>query len=266
MCGIIGIAGNVREGDWHDTHSLLTELLVQSMERGTDATGFAAVTSPLDAQYRHRLITGKDALAAEAFCATNPFWGTLRRMRCCSVIAHVRYATSGSPQVNANNHPFIGKATHYAFSVVHNGIIQRPEDAADRLKVKLTTDCDSEIIEKMISVTGNIPLGIRRCLSELRGSMAIAAVEHRTGTVWLARDYQRPLWVARLRDRRRMVFASTPQIIQRAVEKRLGKFGDWVIELHPLTPGYVYALTPDARLFSVFTSAASRLEEVVETG
>jgi len=265
MCGIIGIVGNVREGDWHETHGLLTELLVQSMERGTDATGFAAVTSPLDHPNRHRLITGKAPRAADEFCQTNPFWRALRHRRCCSVIGHVRWATSGSPQNNANNHPFIGNANRYAFSVVHNGIIQRPDEAADRLGVRLSTDCDSEAIEKTISMTQNIPLGIRRCLGELRGSMAIAAVEHRTGTVWLARDYQRPLWVARLRDKRRMVFASTPQIIQRAVENRLGKFADWVIELHPLAPGYVYCLTPDARLFSVFSSAA-RIEEVAELG
>lgn len=265
MCGIIGIVGNVREGEWHETHDLLTELLVQSMERGTCATGFAAVTSPLDAPHRHRLLTDKAPQAADKFTSRNPFWNALLRQRCCSVIGHVRWSTSGSPSVNANNHPFVGKANGVAFSVVHNGIILNPLDAADRLGVNLTTDCDSEVIEKMISATGSIPLGLRRCLMELRGSMALAAVEHRTGTVWLARDAHRPLWVARLRDRRRMILASTPQIIRRAVERRLGRFGDNVAELQPLASGYVFCLTPDGRLFTAFTSAA-RLEEVADSG
>jgi glucosamine 6-phosphate synthetase-like amidotransferase/phosphosugar isomerase protein len=260
MCGIIGIVGNIREGDWHETHGLLTELLVQSMERGKDATGFAAVTSPLDHPNRHRLITDKAPLPADQFTAQNPFWQALRHHRCCSLIGHVRWATSGPASVNSNNHPFIGKANGFGFSVVHNGIISDPLDAANRLGVKLSTDCDSEVIEKMISISGDVAFGLRRCLTELRGSAAIACVDHRSGTVYLARDVQRPLWVARLRDKRRMVFASSPHILCRAIEKRLGKFSDWVIELHPLAPGYVYCLTTDARLFTVFT-AASRLEE-----
>lgn len=256
MCGIIGIVGSVREGEWHETHSLLSELLVQSMERGKDATGFAAVTSPFDRPNRHRLITDKAPLAADAFTATNPFWKTLRQMRCCSVIGHVRWTTSGPASENANNHPFVGKANSVAYSVVHNGIISQPEDAADRLGVNLSTRCDSEVIEKTISVTGDMARGLRRCLTDLRGSMAIVAVEHRTGTVWMARDPHRPLWMARLKDRRRTIFASTPDIIQRAVEKRLGRFGDWVTDLFPLAPGHVYCCTPDGRMFAAFTTAA----------
>jgi glucosamine 6-phosphate synthetase-like amidotransferase/phosphosugar isomerase protein len=263
MCGIIGIVGNVKEGDWHETHDLLTELFVQSMERGKDATGFAAITSSLDHPHRHRLITAKGPQAADEFTATNPFWKSLRRMRCCSVIGHVRWTTSGPASQNQNNHPFVGKANGASFSMVHNGIISQPEEAADRLGVKLTTQCDSEVIEKTISVTGDLPRGIRRCLTDLRGSMAIVAVEHRTGTVWLARDAQRPLWVARLRDRRRVVFASTPQIIMRAVERRLGRFGDHVLDFQPLATGHVYALTPDGRLIVAFTTPA-RLEEGAE--
>jgi glutamine phosphoribosylpyrophosphate amidotransferase len=256
MCGIIGIVGNVREGDWHETHGLLTELLVQSMERGKDATGFAAITSPLDAPNRHRLITDKSPLAADEFTGTNPFWQALRRMRCCSVVGHVRWTTSGPASDNRNNHPFVGNANQYAYSLVHNGIISQPEDAADRLGVKLTTQCDSEVIEKTISMTGDMARGMRRCLTELRGSMAIVAVEHRSGTVWLARDAHRPLWIARLRDGRRTMFASIPQIIQRAVEARLGRFGDWVTDIFPLAPGHVFCLTPEGQLFAAFTTAA----------
>ncbi len=256
MCAITGIVGNVREGDWHETHGLLTELLVQSLERGRDACGFVGITSPLDAPHRHRVITDKSPLAADEFTATNPFWKTLRRMRCCSVIGHVRWTTSGPASDNRNNHPFIGKTNSVAFSLVHNGIVHDPEEAADRLGIKLTTDCDSEVIEKTISVTGDMARGMRRCLVELKGSMALAAVEHRTGTVWLARDIHRPLWIARLRDGRRTVFASTPQIIERAVETRPGRFGDWVTDLFPLAPGHVYCLTPEGRLFAAYSTAA----------
>jgi hypothetical protein len=44
MCGIVAVIDKPREGEWKETHALLSELLVQSMERGVDATGFAAIT------------------------------------------------------------------------------------------------------------------------------------------------------------------------------------------------------------------------------
>lgn len=265
MCAITGMVGKVSKGGVYETHQLLSALFVESQERGIDASGFAAVTSPLDAPHRHRLVTSKAPQAAETFVQRDAAWRALRRIRCCSVIAHARYSTGSDPAYNPNNHPFIGRARGTAFSLVHNGIIADPSAAAKRLGVTLSTGTDSEIIEKMVSVTGSIPLGLRRCLSELRGSMAVAAIEHGTGQVWLARDYQRPLWVARLRDRRRTVFASTPQIIERAIESTLGAFGDWITDLHPLAPGYVYRCSPSGELVSVFGSAA-RLEEVAESG
>ena len=53
------------------------------------------------------------------------------------------------------------------------------------------------------------------------GAQALAVLDHRTGTTYLCRDDNRPLWVCRLRDRRRVIYASTPKIIARAVETRL---------------------------------------------
>ncbi|MGA2440211.1 MAG: hypothetical protein ABSH08_04595, partial [Tepidisphaeraceae bacterium] len=198
MCGIIAVIGKVREGQWSETHALLSELLVQSMERGTDATGFSAIASSFDRPFNHRLITAKAPQPADEFVNTNPFWKALRRMRCCSVIAHVRAATSGSPSDNRTNHPFLGRtAKGGSFSLVHNGIFLEPKETADRLSLKLATDCDSELAEKLVSSTGDFAMGLYRCLTELEGSMALVLVEHRSGTVWAVRDWGRPLWICR---------------------------------------------------------------------
>ena len=256
MCGIIAVVGNVREGDWGQTHRLLSALFVESMERGTDASGFAAVTSSLDRPSRHRLITAKEPLPADAFTRSNPFWQTLRRMRCCSVLGHVRWTTSGTALDNRNNHPFTGGVGRCRFSVVHNGIFSDPQETAHRLAVKLTTRCDSEIAEKLITITGDTALGLRRCLSELRGSMALAAVDHSTGTIWLARDHNRPLWIARLKDRRRIVVASTAEIIVRAIRKTMGSIGDEVDSIQPIAANYVHAITPDGRILTPFFAPA----------
>lgn len=260
MCGIAAVIGNVREGDWHETHNLMGALLIESMERGVDATGFAAVTSSLDRPHRRKLLTDKAPEPADAFVSGNPFWATLRRMRCCSVVAHVRAATSGSPTFNANNHPFVASISkRESFSLVHNGIISQPQEAADRLSLKLTTDCDSEVAEKLVSASGDYALGLHRCLKELRGSMALVLVDHNTGIVWAARDSGRPLWVARLRDGRRTILCSTPQIITRAVERTLGKFNRHVDSLFPMASGFVHAFKPDGRIIAPYVPAA-RLE------
>ena len=241
-----------------ETHGLLTELFVQSIERGRDATGFAALTEPLDNPRNGRLITDKQPLVADDFVTRSPLWRNLRRLRCRAMIGHVRASTSGSPAVNTNNHPHEGIAGASGFSLVHNGWYTNVRDIQDRDSLHLQTDCDSELAVRLIERVGSIPEGLRACLEELRGAQALVVLDHRTATVFLCRDSNRPLWICRLRDKRRVLFASTPSIIARAIEKRLGKLNDWVFELTPLAAGYVYAVTRDLRLFTVVTAAVMR--------
>jgi len=100
MCGIVAVVGKPCEGEWKETHALLSELLVQSMERGVDATGFAAITSSLARPFNHRLITSKAPQPADEFVATNPFWQHLKRMDFGRVIPQFRRATHGSQGAN----------------------------------------------------------------------------------------------------------------------------------------------------------------------
>lgn len=266
MCGIIGyLGGETREGDWQGTHSLLSELLVQAVSRGRDATGFAALAAPLDHPFNQKIVTAKEPLPAGEFIAHNPFWRQLRHRRCISVIGHVRAATHGEPSDNRNNHPFYGKVGNSSFALVHNGIITNAREVADRFSFPMESECDSEVAKGLIEATGSFPEGLYRCLTELEGSMALAVMDYRTGTLWLARDAQRPLWVCRLADKRRIIIASTAEIICRAVEKKLGKFADMVESLHPLAAGYVHALTIDGRLIAPYTAPA-RLATSLPTG
>jgi len=250
------MVGQVREGEWHQTHSLLSELLVQSISRGTDATGFAAVTSPLDYPERRRIIVDKEPTPADEFVAKNPFWRQLRNLRCCAVLGHVRAATSGSPAINANNHPHEGRLNTGRFAVVHNGWFTNTPDVCDRHALKMRTACDSEIIARLIEATGSIVDGLHRCLTDLKGAQAIAVLDYRTGTIWLARDDNRPLWIARLKDHRRIVIASTAAIICQAVERTLGSASEWLDSIHPLAGYYVHGLTTTGRLIAPFTSPA----------
>jgi glutamine phosphoribosylpyrophosphate amidotransferase len=240
----------------------MTQLLVEAAERGVDASGFAASTEPYDAPHKGQIVTDKEAIPSPEFVQRNKAWRRLRHQRCRAILGHTRAACSGSATDPANAHPHHGIVGARRFSLVHNGWFTNVDDIVRRHDLSMQTTVDSECATRLIERVGSIAEGMYRCLAELRGAQALAVLDHRTGTTYLCRDDNRPLWVCRLRDRRRVIYASTPSIISRAVETRLGRFGDWVGDIHPLAPGFVYALTSDLRLFIVFSSRA-KLEEAV---
>jgi glucosamine 6-phosphate synthetase-like amidotransferase/phosphosugar isomerase protein len=256
MCGIIGMVGQVREGDWQPTHNLLSEMFLKAISRGRDATGYSAIKSPLDAPRRHRAVTAKAPVPADEFIDANPFWRQLRRQRCSAVLGHVRAATSGTPADNANNHPHEGRLTTGRFALVHNGWYTNTTDVVDRHALKLRTECDSECAARLIETTGSVAAGLYRCLTDLKGAQALAVLDYRTGTIWLARDDNRPLWIARLKDGRRTLIASTAEILCRGVEASLGSATDWLESIHPLAPYFVHGLTPSGRLIAPYTTPA----------
>jgi glucosamine 6-phosphate synthetase-like amidotransferase/phosphosugar isomerase protein len=256
MCGIIGyIGGKLPEGYWGQSHRLIEELLVAAQARGTDATGVAAAISPYEQSQRIRGYFAKLPGPASDFVASIE-WRRLRHSRCRTVIGHTRWSTGSSPQINDNNHPFIGKLNGRRFALVHNGIISDADATAKRLGLKLHTDTDSEVACRLIEQSDSIPMGLHCCLRELKGSMAFAVVDFTTGAIWLARDTQRPLWVAHLVDRKRTVFASTPEIIAQAISRSLGNPRESIESIYPLAAHYVHSLTSDGRLVAPYGDAA----------
>lgn len=256
MCGIIGyVGGRLPEGSWGESHNLIEELLIAAQARGIDATGIAATRSRYDAPHRLGAVTAKRPGSADEF-VTGAEWRRLRHQRCSSVIGHTRFSTGSSPLMNANNHPFLGNADGIPFALIHNGIITDAEETADRLGLSMTTETDSELACRLIEKEGSLPLGLHRCLQELKGSMAFAVLDFTTGAIWLARDGQRSLWLARLKDGKRVIFGSTPEIISQAVWRSLGRPSDWIESIHPLAPNYVHTLTPDGRLVAPYGDAA----------
>jgi glucosamine 6-phosphate synthetase-like amidotransferase/phosphosugar isomerase protein len=256
MCGIIGLVGDIREGDWGQTHRLLTELLVQSIGRGRDATGFAAVTQPYGNELRRQLITDKSPVAADEFTSTNPFWRALHHQRCVAVLGHVRAATSGTSAHNPNNHPHLLFGRRMA--LVHNGWFTNSEDVVDRHSLRTRTACDSEVAARLIEEAGGLPIGLYRCLAELKGAQALVVLDSSTGTFWAATDGNRPLWVARLSDGRRTVLASTPEIMERAIQKTFDQPNGVVRDIFPIAPGYVHAISVDGRVTVPYSRLFSR--------
>lgn len=244
MCGIVGFIGQVQENRWGQTHRLLEALMLASAHRGWDATGFAALTSPYKRQYAVKTIVEKQPIAVGKFVKANGPWRQLRHQRCSAVICHIRMATHGDPSVNRNNHPF---STRDGLHLVHNGVIVDHKHAAAKRRLRLKTECDSEILLRLIEAARHPAIGLEEALLLLRGSIAAVVLDSKTGMLWLARNHGRELWLLKLRDGRTFI-ASESQILLVAAKKVLGKgYRHEVDMLIPLAAHHVHGLSPSGQ-------------------
>ena len=254
MCGIAGYVGQSREGQWGETYAILRELYVAMEHRGKDATGFVALTEPLDHPTRQLVVMNKEAVTASKFIKSDAEWNSLSHRRCTIVLQHVRAATHGSPTDRKNNHPF--NSDDGTLYLVHNGIVGNDDDLVDQFLLRRRSECDSDVLLQIIEGAKTPVDGLVTCLREVRGSMALAVYDTLHGVVYLVSNGGRPLWFCRLRNDGRAFFASTAAILLTALDKVLGRERQWLGMIHPLAPGYVHAATPDGKFVALTTQPA----------
>ena len=246
MCGIIGFCGHVREGQWGETYHLLESLFLASEDRGQDATGFAALTCPYKSPHEAKTIVAKQPIPVDEFVKTNGPWRHLRHQRCAAVIGHVRMATHGAPADNKNNHPLSSQDGR--FHLIHNGVIENYQQLASRRRLRLQTDCDSEVILRLVERTRHAAVGFEEALQLLEGSIAAALLDAEDGLLWLARNEGREIWLLKLRDGR-LFLASTRRILLSAAGRVFGDGLEGQVEmLVPLAAQHVHLLSPDGIL------------------
>ena len=233
MCGIIGMIGNTKENRWNETHRILTHLFLSAETRGRDATGFVAQPDPLKGWGDGRIVTDKEPIRSSQFVDENPAWRGLKHRRCSMVLGHVRWATHGDPADPQNNHPHI--SGHLA--LVHNGILTSHRDLADKFCLRLKSDCDSEVLLRIIERSKSIPMGMSICLREGPGSIVV--YDSREHCLWLGRDESRPLWICKIKNDHRLFFASTPGILIHGIQSVMTKSVAFELLL-PLAPYFVY--------------------------
>lgn len=202
MCGIMGYVKT----------SKMTELTVPAISgimrelevRGRHATGVATMK---------RVKGASDCVGAKAAIRSPNFlkrkeYKTLMAEDFDIMIGHTRYATSGSPKKNENNHPFATEDGRYW--LVHNGIVRR---IAKDLKRLCKTECDSEAILRLIERDG-IVKAFKRMVRVSTMDYAIMVIDAKKQKLYLARNHQRPLFFCNATETHGgYLFASTREIM-----------------------------------------------------
>jgi glucosamine 6-phosphate synthetase-like amidotransferase/phosphosugar isomerase protein len=220
MCGIIGFVGEVPEGKWIETYDILNALFLAAEPRGLDATGFVAMTSPLKTPMNEDLVTDKQPIRASEFIEKNRAWRSLRHRRCSLLLGHLRWGTHGSSVDPKNLHPHVHEDG--GLYLVHNGVIADHRATARKHGLELLSECDSEVLIRLLEQYQNPHDGLKACLQKVSGSMSVVVFDYERECLWLARNSGRPLWIAKLKGGRRWWIASTKKILLSAFETVLG--------------------------------------------
>jgi glucosamine 6-phosphate synthetase-like amidotransferase/phosphosugar isomerase protein len=202
MCGVFGWIG--KPDDWRPAHRLLVELAVAHEERGQDAAGWAALTTRGELLWQRR-----PGPAGELF--DGPEFRALRRRRIVMAIGHTRHATAGAPAVNGNNHPHLAGD----WALVHNGVIPGHRVIAACHGLRLTSECDSEVLARLLAYYGERH-GPEICLT-LDGSQSVLAINHRSRRLLAWTNGEMPLVAFRVESIGGLWWASTAEIAEEAL-------------------------------------------------
>ncbi len=219
MCGIFGLVGQIQPRDRQLAFKLLTELAIETQSRGRHATGYAGMYA--NGQIFHE----KAPIQAEKYVETFEWQRLLRINLPEFFIGHCRHATNGDPKINSNNHPFLSPDGRYAF--IHNGVVNQHKLIANSEKLSLETECDSEVILRVIEKKPDVIEAIKNVFkivfSTWHREGACALLDSREKAIFLFRDNLRPCHVTRLpRFGNAVAFASTELILNTAIRKVFG--------------------------------------------
>lgn len=207
MCGIMGMVLNKRERDQQELETLrlrFSRLLSATQVRGYDAAGAFVVN---ESGLRYHKAQG----AASGLVRTPMWWGLMDTIgsETLGAIGHTRFATTGCPSCNDNNHPILINN----LIGVHNGVLYNDDDIREIFPYD--QEVDSAAIFSALDGRSDGVLNadvIGDTLPMLMGDMAIAVADGRdTNKLFIARDTNRPLYL--LEDKDALWIASTPEIL-----------------------------------------------------
>jgi glucosamine 6-phosphate synthetase-like amidotransferase/phosphosugar isomerase protein len=232
MCGIFGVsrrgasyvidaATNNRYNNLYRSYFL--KLMKLSQQRGSDSTGMFLLKDTSDTVVKRNadIFMFKDSKASSEFANDIRCKAILENVSEDTkvIVGHTRAATSGDPKCNKNNHPFLcGRIIG-----VHNGVITNWMELADKYKIALKSECDSEIIFALINhwikLGNSMNVSIQKAAKEIVGSMACAVIdtENVSSITLFRRDA--PLFLKTVEMQNIVLFASNVDYIDVAIRE-----------------------------------------------
>jgi len=204
VCGVFGTIGDLPKEARHFAHRLMVELAIAHECRGTDAAGYAALTSRGRLLWKRQPGPARDLFGDADFAA-------LRRQRVAMAVGHTRLATTGAPAINGNNHPHLAGD----WVLVHNGFIPAHEEKATALGLALHSQCDSELLVQALCRYGE-RAGPDKCLS-FGGKQSVLAINMKTRRMLAWTNGEMPLVAFRVEGLPGLWWASTEEIAQDAL-------------------------------------------------
>lgn len=199
MCGIAGYCLNPTHAKRVSTSMLAGQMLLDIEHRGYHATGTAYINPK-----NGKRVIRKAPVSATQFVRRS---GTHLCDGASTAILHTRWATQGTPDNNANNHPI----PRGRIVLTHNGHVSNDAELFKQLKVDRLGQVDSEAVTALIAFSKAKPWQV---LPQMRGTAALAWIEQdHTNTLHLARVNSSPLWMGQT-NHGSLVYGSTQETVE----------------------------------------------------
>jgi glucosamine 6-phosphate synthetase-like amidotransferase/phosphosugar isomerase protein len=210
MCGLLGFIG---ESSNHElSQKLITSLFVKTESRGIDASGFYCMGGfDTNIIYHH-----KKPIKSSIYVNQNEY-DELWKKNLNLGIFHCRAASIGIglPIINENNHPFVSSDLKKA--VIHNGLIEKNEYDLLKTYYEVETNCDSEIILRILEQNKEIYDKLSLFFENTPNSaFAVAYTDNEIDqrNIYLFRNELRPLYIVDFTEELNQVFFfSTAEIL-----------------------------------------------------
>ena len=222
MCGLVGMVFNTTNGCISSDAQAFEELLYVNALRGEDSTGVAAFFN------NGEMHIIKDACEAHFFRNMKEFEELKRELvsKGKAVLGHNRKKTIGKIDPSTA-HPFLID-NRYAFT--HNGTLHNHKKLFD-------TEVDSEALGMHLTECEGDPRKLEKALEEVDGAYACAWIDQEKEQVYLLRNIERPLYIAK--TNLGYVYASESWMIYLTLNRNRVK----VDEIEVVEPNTLYTLS-----------------------
>lgn len=192
MCGIAGCISNSLPKA--QVASFVKQSLLVNSLRGTDGSGLFVVDK------QQELFIFKKPIAGPDFIQLNQTLRLANMEDLRFVVTHNRSGTNGNYYAHNHTHPI----NYEHITLVHNGTLS----STFNLDVSTPNTHDSSAIAESIA-----KYGAKATLEKLNGSFALVWYDAKEHTLNTARNSERPLFLANVKDNKGVLFASEPGML-----------------------------------------------------